>query len=89
MGQILIFRVDDNEPSTSGVPDARRDAGNMKRSMTAHIKGNIKKWFGITINKGDGLNSTLIYDNLRFEFKKDKVDGDTYKGKGIFRIFFI
>ena len=54
--------------------------------MTADIKGNIKKWFGITINKGDGPKSTLIYNNLRFDFKKDEVDGGSHKGKRIFRI---
>ena len=77
-------RVDNDKPSTSGIPNARRDAGDMKRSMTAGIKVNIKKWLGVTINKGEGPNSTLVYDNLRFTYDKNKVhNGAVYKDKKI------
>ena len=78
-------RVDvDDKPSTSRIPDARRDAGDTKRSMTAGIKVNIKKWLGVTINKGDGPNSTLVYDNLRFTCgKNEEPNGVVYKGKKI------
>ena len=75
-------RVDDDKPSTSRIPDARRDARDMKRSMNAGIKVNIKKWLGVTINKGDGPNSTLVYDNLRFTYgKNEEPNGAVYKGK--------
>ena len=78
-------RVGDDEPSTSEIPDARRDAGNMKRDITYDKKKALKEELGITINKGDGPNSTLIYDNLRFKpnEKSGKVTGATYDGKEI------
>ena len=65
-------RVDDDEPSTSGIPDARRDAGNMKRDITYDKKKALKEELGVTINKGDGPNSTLIYDKLKFKFNEKK-----------------
>ena len=76
-------RVDDDEPSTSGIPDARRDAGDMRRALTYDKKRVLKEELGVTINKGAGPNSTLIYDNLEFKFneKTGKATGATYYGK--------
>ena len=48
------------------------------------MKQFLKKGLGITINKGDGPNSTIIYDKVRFTTNKDnKINGATYKGKKI------
>ena len=57
----------------------------MKRDITYDKKKALKEELGITINKGDGPNSTLIYDNLRFKLneKSGKVTGATYDGKEI------
>ena len=76
-------RVDDDKPSTSGIPDARRDAGDMRRALTYDKKRVLKEELGVTINKGAGPNSTLIYDKLEFKFneKTGKATGATYDGK--------
>ena len=80
----VFTRVDDDGPSTSEIPNARRDAGVMKRHIIHDMKQFLKKGLGITINKGDGPNSTIIYDKLRFTTDKDnKINGATYKGKKI------
>ena len=69
----VFARVDgDDEPSTSGIPNARRDAGNMKRDITYDKKRSLKEELGVTINKVDGPNSTLIYDNLNLRWTKMK-----------------
>ena len=48
------------------------------------MKQFLKEGLGITINKGDGPNSTIIYDKVRFTTDKDnKINGATYKGKKI------
>ena len=76
-------RVDDDGPSTSGIPDARCDAGDMRRALTYDKKRVLKEELGVTINKGAGPNSTLIYDKLEFKFneKTGKATGATYDGK--------
>ena len=80
----VFTRVDDDGPSTSEIPNARRDAGVMRRHIIHDMKQFLKKGLGITINKGDGPNSTIIYDKLRFTTNKDnKINGATYKGKKI------
>ena len=78
-------RVDDDEPSTSEIPDVRRDIGNMRRDITLDKKRVIKEELRATINKKDGPNSTLIYDKLKFKFneKTGKVTGATYDGKEV------
>ena len=77
-------RVNDDGPSTSEIPNARRDAGVMRRHIIHDMKQFLKKGLGITINKGDGPNSTIIYDKVRFTTNKDnKINGATYKGKKI------
>ena len=61
-----------------------RDAGVMRRHIIHDMKQFLKKGLGITINKGDGPNSTIIYDKLKFTTDKDnKINGATYKGKKI------
>ena len=80
----VFTRVDDDEPSTSEIPNARRDAGGMGRHIIHDMKQFLKKGLGITINKGDGPNSMIIYDKLRFTTDEDnKINGATYKGKKI------
>ena len=80
----VFTRVDDDGPSTSEIPNARRDAGVMTRHIIHDMKQFLKKGLGITINKGDGPNLTIIYDKLRFTTNKDnKINGATYKGKKI------
>ena len=76
---------DDDEPSTSEIPNARRDAGNMRRAIAFDKKRLLKEKLGITINKRDGPNSTLIYDKLWFTPDKSgkKINGATYKGTKI------
>ena len=76
----VFTRVDVDGPSTSEIPNARRDAGVMRR----HIIHDMKHGLGLTINKGDGPNSTIIYDKVRFTTNKNnKINGATYKGKKI------
>ena len=80
----VFTRVDADRPSTSEIPNARRDAGVMKRHIIHDMKQFLKKGLGLTINKGDGPNSTIIYDKVRFTTDKDnKINGATYKGKKI------
>ena len=80
----VFTRVDDDGPSTSEIPNARRDAGVMRRHIIHDMKQFLKKGLGLTINKGDGPNSTIIYDKVRFTTNKDnKINGATYKGKKI------
>ena len=44
----------------------------------------LKKGLGITVNKGDGPNSTTLYDELRTTTGRNgRVNGATYKGKKI------
>ena len=79
----VFARVDDG-PSTSEIPNVGRDVGVMKRHIIHDTKQFLKKGLGITINKGDGPNSTIMYDKLRFTTDKDnKINGATYKGKKI------
>ena len=68
--------------------DADRDLGRgigVKRRRAIHnMKQFLKEGLGITVNKGDGPNSTIIYDKVRFTTDKDnKINGVTYKGKKI------
>ena len=76
----VFTRVDADGPSTSDIPNVRRDAGVIKRHIIHDMKQFLKKGLGITINKGDGPNSTIIYDKLRFTTDKNN-KGATYKGK--------
>ena len=74
--------VDDT--STSDVPNIGRDAGVMRRYIIHDKKQFLKNGLGITVNKGDGPNSTILYDDLRTTTgKSGKINGATYKGKKI------
>ena len=80
----VFTRVDTDEPSTSEIPNVGRDVGVMRRHIIHDMKQFFKKGLGITINKGDGPNSTIIYDKVRFTTDKDnKINGATCKGKKI------
>ena len=78
----VFTRVDTDGPSTPGIPNVGRDVGVMKRHIIHDMKQFLKKGLGLTINKGDGPNSKIIYDEVRFTTDKDnKINGVTYKGK--------
>ena len=78
----VFTRVDTDGPSTPKIPNVGRDAGVMKRHMIHDMKQFLKKGLGLTINKGDGPNSKIIYDEVRFTTDKDdKINDVTYKGK--------
>ena len=80
----VFTRVDTDGPPIPGVPNVGRDVGVMKRHIIHDMKQFLKKGLGLTINKGDGPNSKIIYDNVRFTTDKDnKINGVTYKGKKI------
>ena len=80
----VFTRVDVDAPSTSGIPNVGRDVGVMRRHIIHDMKQFFKKGLGLTINKEDGPNSTIIYDKVRFTTNKDnKINGATYKGKKI------
>ena len=80
----VFTRVDTDGPSIPGVPNVGRDVGVMKRPIIHDMKQFLKKGLGLTINKGDGPNSKIIYDEVRFTTDKDnKINGVTYKGKKI------
>ena len=70
-----------DDPSTSGVPNIGRDAGAMRRYIIHDKKQFLKNGLGITVNKGDGPNSTILYDELRTT--TGKINGAMYKGKKI------
>ena len=73
-----------NEEMRNADRDLGRDIGVMRRHIIHDMKQFLKKGLGITINKGDGPNSTIIYDKVRFTTDKDnKINGATYKGKKI------
>ena len=70
--------------ATSEIPNVVRDVGVMRRHIIHDMKQFLKKGLGLTINKGDGPNSTIIYDRVRFTTdKSNKINGTTYKGKKI------
>ena len=78
----VFTRVDTDGPSTSKIPNVGRDVGVMRRHIIHDMKQFLKKGLGLTINKGDGPNSTIIYDRVRFTTdKSNKINGVTYKGK--------
>ena len=80
----VFTRLDD--PSTPGgdIPNIGRDAGVMRRYIIHDKKQFLKNGLGITVNKGDGPNSTILYDELRTTTgKSGKNNGATYKGKKI------
>ena len=80
----VFTRVDTDGPSTSEIPNVGRDVGVMRRHIIHDMKQFLKKGLGLTINKGDGPNSTIIYDKVKFTTNKDnKINGATYKGKKI------
>ena len=75
----VFTRPDDDDPL---VPNPRRDAGVIRRHIIHDKKQFLKTELGITVNKGDGPNSTILYDELRTVTGKDgKINGATYKGK--------
>ena len=80
-------RVDDdnvrrnNEEMREADRELERGIGAKRRVATHNMKKALKDGLGVTINKGDGPNSTLIYDKLNFRFNGDKVTGATYDGK--------
>ena len=77
----VFTRVDDDGPSTSRIPIARRI---LHKNIIYDLKQFFKKGLGLTINKGDGPNSSIIYDKVRFTADKDnKINGATYKNKRI------
>ena len=90
-GDKSILIIDGSEPvftrvdasSTPKIPNVGRDVGVVKRHIH-EMKQFLKKGLGLTINKGDGPNSKIIYDEVRFTTDKDdKINGVTYKGKKI------
>ena len=60
------------------IPDVRKDAGSMKKSMTEDRKKSFKKIYDITLEKKNGPDSSILIDNT--EFVKDQ--------KGKVSIFF-
>ena len=78
----VFTRVDTDGPSTSKIPNVGRDVGVIRRHIIHDMKQFLKKGLGLTINKGDGPNSTIIYDRVRFTTdKSNKINGARYKGK--------
>ena len=74
----------DNEEMRDADRDLGRGIGAKRRKVIHNMKQFLKEGLGITINKGDGPNSTIIYDKVRFTTGKDnKINGATYKGKKI------
>ena len=90
-GDKSILIIDGSEPIFTRVnadgpkiPNVGCDVGVMKRHIIHDMKQFLKKGLGLTINKGDGPNSKIIYDEVRFTTDKDdKINGVTYKGKKI------
>ena len=84
-GSNPVFTRVDVQGGDEGVRDRNlgQIMGDMERSETFKKKAYIKKWFEVIINKGDGPNSKLVYEQLNFYEKNGKVIGATYKGKKI------
>ena len=56
----------------------------MQRHIIHDKKQFLKTGLGITVNKGDGPNSTILYDELKtVTGKNGKINGATFKGKKI------
>ena len=71
-------------PDDESIPNPRRDAGIIRRHIIHDKKQFLKTGLGITVNKGDGPNSTILYDELKtVTGKNGKINGATYKGKKI------
>lgn len=76
----LFTRVEG--PGGDEVPNVGRDVGVMRRHIIYDQKQFLKKGLGITVNKRDGPNSTILFDELKVTTGKgNKVNGATYKGK--------
>lgn len=66
------------------VPNIGRDVRVMKRHIIYDQKQFLKKGLGVTVNKRDGPNSTILFDELKVTTgKNNKINGATYKGKKI------
>ena len=69
-------------PDDESIPNPRRDAGVIRRHIIHDKKQFLKTGLGNTVNKGDGPNSTILYDKLKtVTGKNGKINGATYKGK--------
>ena len=72
---------DKNAPTPArfdpNIPNVGRDAGVMRRSFARNKKNFLKK-----INKGDGSNSKILFDNLQLTFdqRTGKNNGAKFKG---------
>ena len=76
----VFTRPDDD----SLIPNPKRDAGVIRRHIIHDKKQFLKTGLGITVNKADGPNSTILYDELKtVTGKSGKINGATYKGKKI------
>ena len=84
---ILIINTSNpvfTRPDDESIPNPRRDAGVIRRHIIHDKKQFLKTGLGITVNKGDGPNSTILYDELKtVTGKNGKINGATYKGKKI------
>ena len=75
---------ENNEEMRDADRDLGRGIGAKRRRVIHNMKQFLKEGLGITINKGYGPNSTIIYDKVRITTDKDnKINGATYKGKKI------
>ena len=64
------------------IPNVRRDVGVIRCHIIHDKKQFLKKGLEITVNNGDGPNSTILYDELKTTTgKNNKINGATYKGK--------
>ena len=71
-------------PSTSEVPNVGRDVGVIRRHIIYDKKQFLKKGLGINVNKRDGPNASILFDELKITTgKNNKINGATYKGKKI------
>ena len=75
---------ENNEEMRDADRDLGRGIGVKRRRVIHNMKQFLKEGLGITVNKGDCPNSTIIYDKVRFTTGKDnKINGAMYKGKKI------
>ena len=65
------------------IPDVRKDAGSMKKSMTEDRKKSFKKIFDVTLKKKYGPNSSILIDKTEVVKNKQGNVSIIFKGKKI------
>ena len=63
------------------IPNARRNAGAMRRAYTTDVKDLLREFLGINVNKKDGKNSESLIERIKLTVnQKREVNGAEFDG---------